>query len=65
MTPESGDLPERVISLLRGVRQGSRNTVSGDDKKLSAQLQRMPYGPLSSLFLLSSSFNARPSRPGR
>ncbi|MBX9785845.1 MAG: hypothetical protein K2Y08_00760 [Alphaproteobacteria bacterium] len=35
--PEPGDLPERVISLLRGVRQKSRSTVSGDDKKLSSQ----------------------------
>ncbi|MBX9621179.1 MAG: hypothetical protein K2X28_03980 [Alphaproteobacteria bacterium] len=55
--PKSGDLPERVINLLRGGRQKSRDTVSGDDKKLSAQPQRMLYVPLSSLFLLSY-FNA-------
>lgn len=62
--PESGDLPERVISLLRGERQKSRNTVSGDDKKLSAQPQRMLYGPLPSFFLLSY-YNASLSCYGR
>lgn len=61
--PKSGDLPERVISLLRGVRQKSRSTVSGDGKKLSAQPQRMLYGPLPSFFLLSY-FNANPPRHG-
>ena len=52
--PESGDLPERVISLLRGARQESRSTVSGDDKKLSAQPQRIPLWPFIVAFFTSS-----------